>query len=99
MRTVTFSNAQVAKAVNDKYVATWVNRQPGFHNCETETEKRIQKYEYECFATKNFCTFFATPDLDVVHYVSGYCYPPFFLRELAFVQELVPAVLDGRHCY
>ena len=99
MRTVTFSNAEVAKTVNEKFVATWVNRQPGFHNCDDNAEKRIQKYEYECFATKNFATFFATPDLDILHYGSGHQYPALFLREVAFVLELAPAVLDGRNRY
>lgn len=99
MRTVTFSNAEVAKTVNEKFVSTWVNRQPGFHNCDDHAEKRIQKYDYECFATKNFCTFFATPDLDVLHYGSGHQYPTLFLREVAFVLELAPAVLDGRNRY
>jgi hypothetical protein len=99
MRTVTFSNAAVAKAVNDKFVATWVNRQPGFHNCDTSAEKRIEKYDFECFATKNFCTFFTTPDLDVLHYGSGYQYPPLFLKELGFVLRLAAAVCDPRGRY
>ena len=99
MRTVTFSNAEVAKAVNSRFIATWVNRQPGFHNCDTNAEKRIEKYDYECFATKNFCTFFATPDLDVLHYGSGHQYPPLFLKELDFVLELAAAVCDPRLRY
>src|SRR5688572_29194628 len=99
MRTVTFSDARVAKAVNEKFVATWVNRQPGFHNCETETERRIQKFQSECFATKNFCTFFTTPDLDVLHYESGYCNPAIFLEELDFVLKLAPQVTDRNHRY
>ena len=99
MRTVTFSNAEVAKAVNDKFVATWVNRQPGFHNCSTDAEDRIKRDDYECFATKNFCTFFATPDLDVLHYGSGHQYPPLFLGELKFVLELAAAVCDPRGRY
>lgn len=99
MRTVTFSNAEVAKVINDKFVATWVNRQPGFHNCDDHAEKRIEKYDYECFATKNFCTFFTSPDQDVLHYGSGHQYPTLFLKEVAFVLELAPAVLDGRNRY
>jgi hypothetical protein len=99
MRTVTFSDAKVAKAVNGKFIATWVNRQVGFHNCETETEKRIKKYQYECFATKNFCTFFTTPDLDVLHYQSGYSHPGLFLEELDFVHKVASQTLDPNHRY
>lgn len=99
MRTVTFSNAEVAKAVNDKFVATWVNRQPGFHNCDTSAEKRIEKYDFETFATKNFCTFFTTPDLDVLHYGSGHQCPAVFLKELEFALELAAAVCDPRRRY
>jgi hypothetical protein len=96
MRTVTFSNPEVAKAVNDKFVATWVNRQPGFHNCDTSAEKRIEKYDTECFATMNFVTYFLTPDLDVLHYFSGYYSPRFFLQQIEHVKELADAVLDDR---
>jgi hypothetical protein len=53
--------------------------------------------EYECFATKNFCTFFATPDQDVLHYASGFYRPAMFLKELDFVLELKGAVLDLRN--
>jgi hypothetical protein len=99
MRTVTFSNAEVAKVINDNFIATWVNRQPGFHNCDDHAEKRIEKYDYECFATRNFCTFFASPDQDVLHYGSGHQYPVLFLKEVSFVLELAPAVLDRRNRY
>jgi hypothetical protein len=70
MRTVTFSNATVAAALNEKFVCTWVNREPGFHNCEISTERWISAKD--CFATKNFCTFFTTPELEVLHYASGF---------------------------
>ena len=96
MRTVTFSNEGVAGAVNSRLLPTWVNRKPGFHNCELETERRIVNDSYECFATINFVTYFVTPDLDVLHYFSGYYSPKLFLQELEFVKELSEAVLDDR---
>ena len=73
MRTVTFSDASVSRILNDNFICTWVNREPGFHNCDLTAERMIS--EYESFATKNFCTFFATPDRDVLHYASGFFKP------------------------
>jgi hypothetical protein len=99
MRTVTFSNAEVAKAVNQKFVATWINRQPGFHNCDFQEEAHITKYKYECFATRNFCTFFTTPELDVLHYASGHYHPHLFLREVEFVRKLQASVLDRSNAF
>ena len=97
MRTVTFSNDEAAKSINGLFLPTWVNRRPGFHNCEMATERRILNDSYDCYATRNFCTFFATPDLEVLHYCSGYYSPRMFLREVEFVRELAAAVLDERN--
>jgi len=96
MRTVTFSNPEVAKAVEERFVATWVNREPGFHSCDEKAERRIATDDYEAYATKNFCTFFTTPDLGVLHYASGHYFPPLFLGELASARELGDAVLDSK---
>lgn len=96
MRTVTFSNDEVARAVNSLVLPTWLNRKPGFHNCELETELRILVNSYECYATMNFVTYFLTPDLDVLHYFSGYYSPKLFLQEVEFVKELGDSVLDDR---
>src|SRR5262245_26883453 len=97
MRTVTFSEASVSRVLNEYFICTWVNREPGFHNCDLTAERMIT--EYDMFATKNFCTFFATPDLDVLHYASGFYKPEPYLREVRFVRELQKAVLDGRNRY
>lgn len=88
MRTVTFSNAKVAEQVNSKFVPVWYNRGQGFHNCEKSTETWIFNSSTECYPTKNICTFFMTPDLEVVYYVSGYYAPDVFLDVLAAVQKL-----------
>src|SRR5688572_13296825 len=96
MRTVTFSSAEVAMAVNENFVATWVNREPGFHSCDEKEERRIATNDFEAYATKNFCTFFTTPDLGVLHYASGHYFPPLFLGELAAARELGNAVLDSK---
>ncbi len=96
MRTVTFSNEEVAAAVNSLALPTWLNRKPGFHNCELKTERDILVNSYESFATMNFVTFFTTPDLEVLHYFSGYYSPKLFLQELQFVKKLSGDALDDK---
>ena len=88
MRTVTFSDAGVAKKVNESFVCTWINRSPDFKNREKATELRIKSESYEAFPTKNFCTFFVTPDLRVLSYLSGYYNPAYFTQELSFALDL-----------
>ena len=94
MRTVTFSNEQVAAKVNANFVSGWYNRDPKFHNCSLKTEEHILANTPSYFGTGNFCTFFVTPEREVLHYVTGYCTPDLFLRELDFVLELSKAALD-----
>ena len=94
MRTVTFSNAKVAELVNSKFIPVWYNRGQGFHNCEKTTEQWIFNSSTECYPTKNICTFFMTPDLEVVYYVSGYYAPDVFLEVLASVQKLQASPKD-----
>jgi len=96
MRTVTFSDEKVYKALNDGFINTWINRNPKFHNCDLGEEKRIFDTSYECYSTKNFCTFFVTPDRQVLHYFSGYYSPLLFLQEIRFVQELQKKVCDAQ---
>lgn len=100
MRTVTFSDETTAKLVNENFVSTWINRNPKFHNCDLSQEQRIFTTSYECYSTKNFCTFFVTPDLEVLHYFSGYYSPEFFRAEVEFVLELAPKLKkDGMSVY
>lgn len=82
MRTVTFSDARVAEVVNSKFVPAWYNRGRGFHNCDLGTEKWIFESSGEAYPTRNICTFFLTPDLEVLTYVAGYYSPEFFLEVL-----------------
>jgi hypothetical protein len=96
MRTVTFSNEKVYKALNESFVSTWINRNPKFHNCDLSTERRIVENSFECYPTKNFCTFFVTPDREVLHYFSGYYSPSFFLHEIEFVKALQKKACDDK---
>ncbi len=91
MRTVTFSNADVAKVVNEAFVCVSINRRPGFLNTDPTTERGIRDDTYEAFATKNFATFLATPDRKVLSYLSGYFSPAWFLQEVSFATSLATA--------
>jgi hypothetical protein len=94
MRTVTFSNPEVARLVNDTFVAAWSNRIADFHDCQPWTEQRIFQNSTECYSTRNICTFFITQDRRVLHYAPGYMSPTFFLDELKFAQELGRRTLE-----
>jgi hypothetical protein len=96
MRTVTFSDAAVAEAVNTSCVSTWSNRVPEFHNCQYQTEEWILKSSPDCFATKNFTTFFCTPDKKVLHYFTGYFSAKLFLEELEFVKTIAENAIDEK---
>ena len=95
MRTVTFSDPEVAREVNSKFVPVWINRAPGFHNCEKHTEQRIFEQSQEAYATRNICTFFMTADEKVAHYVAGYYSPSLFLEALRFVDGMKGKLADA----
>ncbi len=94
MRTVTFSDKAVIDAVDAACVPTWTNRVPEFHNCEFHTEEEILATSPDTFPTKNFCTYFCTPDRKVLHYFTGYYCPKAFLDELEFVESLLRDAVD-----
>lgn len=96
MRTVTFSDERVARKINANLIATWTNRNPGFHNCEFWTEENIAKNSGESYATRNFCTFFTTPDGTVLHYLAGYHSPRWFLPEVDLVLAVRKAGFDEK---
>lgn len=80
MRTVTFSNPEVASFLNENFVSAWFNRGPGFCNKEFGTEEWIFRSSYESYPTKNICTFFLKPDGCVFTYAAGYHCPALFLE-------------------
>ena len=96
MRTVTFSDAQVARVVNKHFVCAWFNRSPGFTNNDYTTEKNIFKGSAEAYTTRNICTFVLAPDGRVFTYVAGYLSPELFLRFINGALELRRTAFDGR---
>ena len=95
MRTVTFSDERVGETLEEKFICTWENRVGAFHDCDPATEQRLFRRYAEAYTTRNICTFFLTPDLQVLHYISGYYAPQLFLEEAAFALKLHKAVLDS----
>jgi hypothetical protein len=94
LRTVTFSNPDVAELVNANFVAAWYNRSPGFHNLTHEAEKNIFTSSVDAYPTKNICTFFLTPDGKVFHYVAGHLGPSQFLEVLRLAIKLRAEAFD-----
>ncbi len=88
MRTVTFSDPGIAKEINSRFVPVWINRGPGFHNCDFRTEDAIFQNAQEAYSTRNICTFFMTPDETVLHYVAGYYSPNVFRNALLFARRI-----------
>ncbi len=94
MRTVTFSDAKTAQFINRNFVAAWKNRSPGFHNCDLRQERQIHQ-DGRCFPTKNIVTFILTPDLKVIHYMTGYYHPTLFRVELEMALAAVAQAFDA----
>lgn len=84
------SHPEIAAKINGDCVPVWVNSVEGkkFHNCEKSTEERIFATSQEAYSTMNIVSYFLTPDLKVVHYLSGYYAPDVFMAVLKAVDSL-----------
>ena len=96
LRTVTFSQGEVARFVNANFVAAWHNRSPGFKDLDYTSENHIFKRSVDAYTTKNICTFFLTPDGRVFHYVAGHLGPTRFLETLWLAARMRAEAFDGR---
>ena len=94
LRTVTFSDPQVAEFINKNFVAAWHNRGPGFFNDDLSTEKWIFAGSLEAYPTKNICSFLLAPDGKVFDYMAGSYSPDLFLKFLKTGLELRRAIYD-----
>ncbi len=91
---MTFSDPKVGEALAKDFVCAWKNRKDGFHNCDPTTEAGIFKGSADAFPTRNIITMFLTPDLQVVHYFSGYFSPALFAKQVDFARAARDAVFD-----
>jgi len=95
LRTVTFSDGRVARELAKDFVCAWKNRKSGFHNCDPNVERGIFERSAEAFPTMNIVTLFLTPDLQVLHYVSGYFAPGLFLEQVQTARRARDAAESG----
>lgn len=96
MRTVTFSDPAIAAFVNEHFVPAWENRKPGFHNCDSATEREIAVLKGWAFPTKNILSLILDPAGRVLHYFSGYFPPPLFRDEMDFSITLWKELIDEK---
>jgi hypothetical protein len=96
LRTVTFSDPEVAAYINKNFVSAWFNRGPGFFNQDLSTERWIFTSSLDAYPTKNICTFFLAPDGRVFSYVAGLWSPELFMGFLRDAVELRSRLFDAK---
>ena len=94
MRTVTFSDEKVGYELGKDFVCAWKNRKDGFHNCDKQTETWIFQNSGDVYPTRNIIAFILTPDLQVLHYVTGYFSPTLFIKQLDFGRQVRGELFD-----
>jgi len=95
MRTVTFSDPRIIQLVSERFIATWINRLPRFHNCEMATERGIAIRKGEMFSTRNLCTFLLDGEGRVLHYASGFLSPERYEVELKIALDVSARIRDA----
>jgi len=95
MRTVTFSNPEVVKLLNESFVCAWINKRP------------FQKFEDGLYAGKeakalpngtapdNVTSVFAAWDGTVIHAMSGSLDVDAFKKNLTFARDLHDNLYEG----
>ena len=95
MRTVTFSDDGIVKALGDKFVCAWVNRRPDLKFKDGLYSKGWRPRNLpNGTAVTNVTSVFAAPDGTVIHAMPGYLNVAGFKRHLEFAQELQARLYD-----
>ena len=95
MRTVTFSDDGIVKALGDKFVCAWVNRRPDLKFKDGLYSKGWRPRNLpNGTAVTNVTSVFAAPDGTVIHAMPGYLDVAGFKRHLEFAQELQARLYD-----
>lgn len=97
LRTVTFSDPEVRRALDTQFVVTWFNQAkqlfPGGPAAASDHQPQVSEHYLRTFPDgaggSNVRMFFCTPDARVVHSIEGYYRPATFLQEVAFARELL----------
>ena len=89
MRTVAFSEAETVKALNEKFVCSWVNRRP---DLKFKDGLYPPKWKPRCLpagaGVTNVTSVFATADGMILHAIPGYLDGASFRRQLEFAASL-----------
>lgn len=95
MRTVTFSNAEVTKLLDDHFDLYWTNQLPELFRDPKAPPKRYPEAQMAQFPEGggggNVRVFVCTRDGRIVHHLRGYWSPERLLDELRFALALVEA--------
>jgi len=95
MRTVAFSDPEVVKLLNEKFVCAWVNRRP---DLKFKDGLYGKEWKPRCLgngaAVTNITSVFASADGTVVHAMPGYLDVAGFKRHLAFAEKLRDQLFD-----
>jgi len=95
MRTVTFSDATVVKALNKSFVCAWVNKRPVARFQDRPYPSREWcRIVANGFAATNVTSVFATPDGTVIHAMPGTLDADAFRMNLEFARGLHERMLQ-----
>jgi hypothetical protein len=87
MRTVTFSDPEVVRQLNESFVCAWINKRPSE---EFKDGRRPRDIEQQRNGTgvANITSVFAAPDGTVIHAMAGSLDVRFFSIQIEFAKDL-----------
>lgn len=95
MRTVTFSDAAVARLLNESFVCAWINKRPFIKFKDGLYKDKKQLVLPNGTAPDNVTSVFAAWDGTVIHALSGSMDVESFKKNLAFARDLHDKLYEG----
>jgi hypothetical protein len=109
MRTVTFSNPEVNRLLNERFVCTWYNQASSVFPAKPASPADKQPPVNDDYLQNfpdgsggpNVKLFFCTPEGRIVHFIQGYYRPATFQAEARYALEVLstvtqPGMAEGR---
>jgi len=95
MRTVTFSDPEVVRLMNESFVCAWVNKRPTqkFKDGNRSTRESLRLSNGT--APANVTSVFAGPDGTVIHAMAGSLDARFFKTQIEFAKDLRLRMYEG----
>lgn len=87
MRTVTFSDPEVVRTMNESFVCAWINKRPSEKFKDGQRRMKGMNLRNGT-AASNVTSVFAMPDGHVIHAMAGSLDVPFFETQIAFAKEV-----------